>query len=305
MQYSQSDSGSDSDDAPEEITVSSAKKGSKQAQKAEREFVAQAAQSKKAKNRATDAKLKAVKGKAKADSAPVPAPVEELEELNGDLSSDPVEEREEQETAKKGTSTTYLDPSLFASAAKFYAPAAYPAEGEGKRGMKKAVREEQRRKAIAANERAEQVREGGKRAVGAITLQHLPSPSNLSSLSSTSTIPSSTKFISARLYSKKRAVAVLDAGNPQPRRGELEGESRKRSKKSGKGMSEESKKLLGMGMDDGAKAVSEEEKRRERKRTLLGQAEGRRKAATHARPLASARAAARPAANFAISTRTR
>lgn len=41
MQYSQSDSGSDSDDAPEEITVSSAKKGSKQAQKAEREFVAQ------------------------------------------------------------------------------------------------------------------------------------------------------------------------------------------------------------------------------------------------------------------------
>lgn len=113
----------------------------------------------------------------------------------------------------------------------------------------------------------------------AVTLQHLPAVNSLTpAISSTSTVTTATKFVSARLFSKKRAVAVLDAGNPQPRRGELEGESRKRKKGAGKGMSAESKALLGMGMDDGSKKTSEDEQRRERKRTLLNQAEGKRKA---------------------------
>ncbi|KAL8291699.1 hypothetical protein RQP46_001957 [Phenoliferia psychrophenolica] len=258
MQSSQHDSGSesDNDDAPEEITVSSSKKGSRDAQKAEREFIAQAAQAKKAKNRAADAKLKAVKGKAKAaaaTSAPTPS-----DEANGDLSgSDHEVEDEEAPTTTKAGTSTYLDPSLFASAATFFKPAAYPTEGQGKRGMKRAVKEEKRRKAELKEDRDEVIHEGGARSVGSITLQHLPTPSSLTStISSTTSTTSATKFVSARLFSKKRAVAVLDAGNPQPRRGELEGESRKRKKGSGKGMSAESKALLGMGMDDGSRKRS-------------------------------------------------
>lgn len=97
-------------------------------------------------------------------------------------------------------------------------------------------------------------------------------------------------------------------------------------------MSEESKILLGMGMDDGSKeklnAETAEDKIKSRKRTLLLQAQGIRKSgelpvlsdefergslltspllslilATVARPLASARAKRSPAANFAVSTR--
>ena len=88
--------------------------------------------------------------------------------MNGDLSGgDDEQEREEgEDNTPKGTSTTYLDPSLFASAATFFKPAAYPAEGEGKRGMKKAVREERRRKAALAGDRAAVIHEGGARSVG-------------------------------------------------------------------------------------------------------------------------------------------
>lgn len=109
-----------------------------------------------------------------------------------------------------------------------------------------------------------------------LTLQHLPSPSHTShSLASTS-LPShtsATKFLTNRLYSKKRVLSVLDAGKPRT----AEESGRKRKKKGG-GMSAESKALLGMGMDDGAKEKEEaDEKERNRKRSLLLQAEGKRK----------------------------
>lgn len=108
-----------------------------------------------------------------------------------------------------------------------------------------------------------------------LTLQHLSTPSHTShSLASTS-LPShtsATKFLTNRLYSKKRQLAVLDAGKPRT----SEESGRKRKKKGG--MSAESRALLGMGIDDGAKEKEDAaEKERNRKRSLLLQAEGKRK----------------------------
>lgn len=102
-----------------------------------------------------------------------------------------------------------------------------------------------------------------------ITLQHLPTSSvGPASLSST-TLPShssAAKFVAKRLYSKKRQVAVLDQGRPQ---------LQDRNPKKQKGMSLESKILLGLA--DPEDADSAKDKERRRKKSLLLQAEGQRK----------------------------
>ncbi|KAI5478802.1 hypothetical protein MNV49_004628 [Pseudohyphozyma bogoriensis] len=302
-----SDSESDNE-APEEVSLSTAKRGERDALKTQKDLEAKAASAKKAKARAADAKLKAAKqGKTKAKK--VEQVVEEEtsasgSEAEGSEDKEDIAEEEQVEPAAKGkritfdevdatpTGSDYLDPELFASTASFFAPEKQPAAGKGKMAAKRAAREEKRFKAAMAEERAMGVREGGSRDVGDITLQHLPTPSQTSTLSSTSrpSHTSASKFLAHRLYSKKRVIAVVDAGRPKP----VPEESRKRKKKGG-GMSAESKALLGMGMDDGSKQASEEsaaEAEKNRKKSLLLQAEGRRKKATLARPLASARAKA-------------
>lgn len=74
------------------------------------------------------------------------------------------------------------------------------------------------------------------------------------------------------MYSKKRKVAVLDAGKPRP----ASETSGKKKKKSTKGMSLESRILQSLGMDDGARDEDGQQER-ERKRKLLLQAEGKRR----------------------------
>lgn len=152
-----------------------------------------------------------------------------------------------------------------------------------------------------------------------VTLQHLPAPSHKSASLATTAHPSATsatKFLDSRLYSKKRKVAVLDAGKPRPT-----SETSGKKKKKTKGMSLESRILQSLGMDDGARD-EDGQKERERKRKLLLQAEGKRKpgvcppyeicraspanapalpVVTLARPLASARTKSLPASNFAVS----
>lgn len=102
-----------------------------------------------------------------------------------------------------------------------------------------------------------------------ITLQHLASNSiGPASLSSTA-LPShssAAKFVAKRLYSKKRQVAVLDQGRPQ---------NQERNPKKQKGMSLESKILLGLADPEDAETAKEKE--RKRKKSLLLQAEGQRK----------------------------
>ena len=102
-----------------------------------------------------------------------------------------------------------------------------------------------------------------------ITLQHLPTSSvGPASLSST-TLPShssAAKFVAKRLYSKKRQVAVLDQGRPQ---------LQDRNPKKQKGMSLESKILLGLADPEDAESAKDKERRR--KKSLLLQAEGQRK----------------------------
>lgn len=112
-----------------------------------------------------------------------------------------------------------------------------------------------------------------------LTVQHLPSPSHLPSSLSRTALPShtsATKFLTDRLYSKKRVIAVLDSSK-RP----VDDSGRKRRKKVGGGMSEESKALLGMGMDDGSKeklnAETAQEREKGRKKSLLLQAQGTRK----------------------------
>lgn len=151
-----------------------------------------------------------------------------------------------------------------------------------------------------------------------ITLQHLPSSSTGPASLSSTALPShtsATKFLTSRLYSKKRQVAVLDAGRPSP---SAEANPKKQKRKGG--MSLESRILLGLEDEESVDVAKGKEKRR--KKSLLLQAEGQRKAgastspapfahtplmssvfsATSARPLASARRGAKPAANFAVST---
>lgn len=110
-----------------------------------------------------------------------------------------------------------------------------------------------------------------------VTIQHLPSATHKAASLATTAHPSSTsatKFLNSRLYSKKRKLAVLDAGKPRP----TSEDSGKKKKKATKGMSLESRILLKMGMDDGSGANADAEGReRDRKRKLLLQAEGKRK----------------------------
>lgn len=156
-----------------------------------------------------------------------------------------------------------------------------------------------------------------------ITLQHLPTASHGPASLSSTALPShtsATKFLTSRLYSKKRQVAVLDAGRTD--------NSQQRNPKKTKGMSFESKVLLGLA--DPEDENTEKDKERKRKRSLLLQAEGTRKSgaprlslfsfarrlfvcpaltdaappstAATSRPLASARRGAKPANNFAQSS---
>lgn len=157
-----------------------------------------------------------------------------------------------------------------------------------------------------------------------ITLQHLPSVAHGPASLSSTALPSHTsaaKFVTSRLYSKKRQVAVLDAGRQ-------DAASQPRNPKKVKGMSFESKVLLGLA--DPADEDKEKDKEKKRKRSLLLQADGQRKSgastysgppiragpcpltsgvhlfleytASIARPLSSARRGAKPAGNFAVSS---
>lgn len=104
------------------------------------------------------------------------------------------------------------------------------------------------------------------------TVQHLAeitaAAPNLSSTSIRPSHSSAAKFVTDRLYSKKRVLAVLDAGKPKD-----EGSERKRKKG---GMSDESRILLGMPVEDAGKPKFGSGKG-DKKRSLLLQAEGRRK----------------------------
>jgi hypothetical protein len=92
---------------------------------------------------------------------------EEEAEVVQMVSEDEVEDEEEETAA---STSNYLDPSLFASAAEAYsieeeknAPAA---SGMGKHKLKRMVRAQKQARAAAALERANQVGEGGARQVG-------------------------------------------------------------------------------------------------------------------------------------------
>lgn len=102
-------------------------------------------------------------------------------------------------------------------------------------------------------------------------VQHLPTKSPLApNLTSTTHRPShssAAKFLTSRLYSKKRMISVLDAGtaNHAP--------ISERKKETGK-MSAMSKYLLGLGPDPEIKVAGNKS---EKKRSLLLQAQGVRK----------------------------
>ncbi|KWU42259.1 hypothetical protein RHOSPDRAFT_36208 [Rhodotorula sp. JG-1b] len=308
--YSYSSGSESDDDAPEVVSQASARQGRKEQERLARLANEQAAKARKqAKAKATSSKD--VKGKAKAvepevdeeeafdeDAAEYEDDEEEYEGadvLDGDEEADAEEESAAAEAPLQiGKKTTYLDESLFAEAAAHYAPGDRVPPGQGKKSQRRAVKEEKQRKREEIARRKAQVGQGGQQQVGDITLQHLPTSSvGPASLSST-TLPShssAAKFVAKRLYSKKRQVAVLDQGRPQ---------HQDRNPKKQKGMSLESKILLGLA--DPEDADSAKDKERRRKKSLLLQAEGQRKSATVARPLASARRGSKPAANFAVSS---
>ncbi|KAM0787918.1 hypothetical protein ACM66B_006125 [Microbotryomycetes sp. NB124-2] len=308
--YSDSDaSASDSDDdAPEQVSLQTAKTSANKLQQQLEDKQRRDAQLRRDKNRARDQRLKLQATTAKRQK-------QQVAEQQDDNDEEEDDDDEEDEAASEddikdampvatGTKINYLDDSLFESAAQFYKPSQQPEAGQGKMAQKRAARDARRQRGQAHRERAQLVNEGGSRTVDGVTLQHLPSaPHKAQSLASTA-LPSHTsanKFITNRLYSKKRQIAVLDAGKPR------QSSERKRSKKQGGGgMSEESKKLLGLGMDDGSRdKEAQDEKERNRKRSLLLQAEGKRRNASLARPLASSRIRGAPAANFAVASRTR
>ncbi|KAK4050537.1 hypothetical protein OIO90_005004 [Microbotryomycetes sp. JL221] len=313
---SATDSDSDEDGAPEEVSLSTAKSAASARQQLAHEQQQREAQLRKDKNRARDQRLKLQATQAKdrrqieqqaakneQDQLPDDEEDEDAQDEDAEDDDEPPLEPVASTSAKK---INYLDDSLFASAAEYYKPPQQPAAGQGKTAQKRAAREARRQRGQAHRERAQQIAEGGSRTVGDVTMQHLPSSANKAQSLATTALPSHTsanKFITSRLYSKKRQLAVLDAG--KPRTAERSDKKRKKSK-SGGGMSEESKKLLGLGMDDGSREKeAAEEKEKNRKRSLLLQAEGKRRSATIARPLASSRSRGGPAANFAISSRTR
>lgn len=130
------------------------------------------AQSKKAKARSNDSNLK---GKAKereqkaAELAAAAVAAEQAEHDNEDDEMEDAEE-EQEETAPLASTSNYLDPSLFASAAQAYtleeeknAPAP---PGMGKHKLKRMIRAQKQARAMIALERANQIGEGGTRQIG-------------------------------------------------------------------------------------------------------------------------------------------
>ncbi|SGZ06579.1 BQ5605_C031g10954 [Microbotryum silenes-dioicae] len=297
--------GSSDDEAPEEVSLSKAKSIRLEQQRQEGERGRSAKEQQRKKNQERDRKLKAAKLSRLRQEQ-----VEKVDESASKEQDVPEHEPEELSSPQASTSSStssvpqakhsYLDPNLFAQAGELYKPAPQVGPGEGKRGAKLRAKEEKRLARERKEEREREVKEGGSRQLGDVTIQHLVTTSRTPASLATTALPSHTsaaKFLTSRLYSTKRKVAVLDQGKPRP----IPEDSRKRRKDGKKGMSRESKMLLGLGMDDGAKEVSEHEMRRNKKRQLLLQAEGTRKAPTIARPLASGRN--KPAAHFAVAKR--
>lgn len=109
------------------------------------------------------------------------------------------------------------------------------------------------------------------RSLSGKTLQHLPTLSTsapvLASSTSRPSHSSATKFLTNRLYSKKRAISVMDAGTAN------HAQPSERKKK--KGMSDESKFLLGLGPDPALSKGGPTKSDRDRSKLL--QAEGMRK----------------------------
>ncbi|GAA6050543.1 hypothetical protein JCM3770_005592 [Rhodotorula araucariae] len=306
--YSSAGSGSDSDDAPEVVSLAQARQGTREEERRRREDRDRLNRAKKDKGRERARKAAAAKGKGKAraiddddaSEGEEEASADDAQEGYGEADQDDEEDEDEDEAAavdaapvQQGTKTTYLDDALFADAAAHYA-VEQPAEGAGKKAAKRRVKEERRRRREEDERRAREVGVGGRTQVGDITLQHLPTVSHGPASLSSTALPShtsATKFLTSRLYSKKRQVAVLDAGKADA--------SQPRNPKKTKGMSFESKVLLGLADPEDEDVAKEKE--RKRKRSLLLQAEGTRKSAATARPLASARRGAKPANNFAQS----
>ncbi|GAA6044006.1 hypothetical protein JCM8097_000191 [Rhodosporidiobolus ruineniae] len=305
-----SGSDSDSDDAPEVVSLSTAKSARQEQERKALEAKQLANKSRKEKARAKGKQAKQVKGKGKARQEDEDEDDEDADDLDegaleaGDDLEEEDEGDEEDDVAgppspppQVGKKTTYLDDSVFAEAAAHYAPQQTgPALGElSKKAQRKLVKAEKQRKREAQELRDAEVREGGQTQAGDITLQHLAGigqgPASLSSTALPSHT-SATKFLTQRLYSKKRQVAVLEAG----RQGS--GDAKKPKMKGG--MSMESRILLGLEEEEDEDAKKQKE--RKKKRSLLLQADGQRKSAPSARPLASARRGARPAANFAVSS---
>ncbi|GAA5848413.1 hypothetical protein JCM5353_004853 [Sporobolomyces roseus] len=293
------ESGNDSDDAPEEVTLSTVKKDLQQEKKKaleEQRRRAQEKKEKKEKNKLREKKVKEAKGKGKGKQVEQEEDEEELE--FGEEDEDDLENEDgEEEFApvpppQIGKKTTYLDDDLFAEAAAHYDQAEKDAEGGGEEDMQEMMREQ--RRLMKQAERESMVKEGGRRQVGDITLQHVSSsigPSLTSSAHPSQT--SATKFLNQRLYSKKRQVAVLASSAPQPNQ-----ERNPKKQKKG-GLSLETRLLLGL--DEPEDAEKEKQREKKKKRNLLLQAEGQRKAAA-SRPISAVRRGAKPAANFARSS---
>ncbi|GAA5978951.1 hypothetical protein JCM5350_004187 [Sporobolomyces pararoseus] len=293
-------SGSDSDDAPEEVTLSTAKKGLQQEKKKALEEQRKRAAEKREKAKLKKAK-QASKGKGKAKQV---EQEDEEDQEDGELAFGEEEQEgdyDEEEEAEEGEpipppqigkKTTYLDDDLFAEAAEVYEQAEKEAEEGGEEDLLEQAREERRRMKQA--ERDAMVKEGGKRRVGDITLQHVSTsigPSLTSAAHPSQT--SATKFLNQRLYSKKRQVAVLASSIPQPNQ-----ERNPKKQKKG-GLSLETRMLLGL--DEPEDLEKEKQKEKKKKKSLLLQAEGQRKSAA-SRPISAVRRGARPAANFARSS---
>ncbi|GAA5831168.1 hypothetical protein JCM11251_007780 [Rhodosporidiobolus azoricus] len=301
-----SGSDSDSDDAPEVVSLSTAKNARQDQERRDRETKELANKARKEKNRAKQQRLQAVKGKGKARAEEEEEDEEEHEQDDEAFAEDvegledEVDEEDDLPTIASppplvGKKTTYLDDSLFAEAAAHYEPQdTGPAPGQlGKKALKRLAKEEKRRKRERAEEREAEIRAGGSQQVGDITLQHLPGVSQGPASLSSTALPSHTsasKFLAQRLYSKKRQVAVLEAGRP----------TQAKKQKMKDGMSMESRILLGLEEDE--PESKKKEKERKKKRGLLLTAEGQRKSAASSRPMAAARRGAKPAANFAVSS---
>ncbi|GAA5957333.1 hypothetical protein JCM3765_000425 [Sporobolomyces pararoseus] len=291
-------SGSDSDDAPEEVTLSTAKKGLQQEKKKALEEQRKRAAEKREKAKLKKAK-QASKGKGKAkeveqedEENQEDAEVAFSEEGEEDYDEEEEEEGEPIPPPQMGKKTTYLDDDLFAEAAEVYEQAEKNAEEGGEEDLLEQAREERRRMKQA--ERDAMVKEGGKRQVGDITLQHVSTsigPSLTSAAHPSQT--SATKFLNKRLYSKKRQVAVLASSISQPNQ-----ERNPKKQKKG-GLSLETRMLLGL--DEPEDLEKEKQKEKKKKKSLLLQAEGQRKSAA-SRPISAVRRGARPAANFARSS---